>query len=155
MKKFFKDFKAFAMRGNILDMAVGVMIGGAFTAIVTSLVNNILTPLIGVLMGGNHENIYGKLTIKIPVTDILTGETTQQNIMVGAFLESIINFLIMAFCVFLIVKLMARLMPKKAEAPKAEPHLCPFCFKEIDERATRCPYCTAELPAVASVTAQK
>ena len=146
MKKFFKDFKAFAMRGNILDMAVGVMIGGAFTALVTSLVNNILTPVIGFFTGGDNTNLYGPLNVNITVPALLEGTESTITLGFGSFIESIINFIIMAFCVFLVVRVMSKIMPKKVEEPKAEPHLCPYCFTAVNEHATRCASCTSELP---------
>ena len=146
------------MRGNILDMAVGVMIGGAFTALVTSLVNNVLTPIIGLFSGGDNSNFYGPLNVDITVPALLEGmEGSKITLGFGTFLESIINFIIMAFCVFLVVRAMAKIMPKKADEPKAEPHLCPYCFSTVNERATRCPNCTSELvmataPALAKET---
>ncbi|MDY2959962.1 MAG: large conductance mechanosensitive channel protein MscL [Hornefia sp.] len=113
MKKFFKEFKEFAMQGNVLDMAVGIIIGGAFTAIVTSLVNNILNPIIGLFTGNNLDSLtatFGQVTFKY-----------------GAFLSSVINFIIVALVIFIIIKSINKLsnMRKKeeeaAEEAPAEP----------------------------------
>ena len=144
MKKFFKDFKSFVLRGNILDLAVGVMIGGAFGSIVTSLVNDILMPVIGLITGGvNLSGLFVALDLQAYPTMDAAKAAGVGTLNYGAFLQAVINFLIMAFCVFLIVRLMAKLMPKKEEPKKARK--CPFCKQEIDDEATRCPHCTSEL----------
>ncbi len=144
MKKFFNDFKQFCMRGNILDMAVGVMIGGAFGSIVTSLVNDLLMPVIGLITGGvNFSGLFLALDFQAYPTLAAANAAGVGTLNYGAFLQAILNFLIMAFCVFLIVKLMGKLMPKK-EAPKEEPRKCPFCMQEIHKEATRCPHCTSQ-----------
>jgi len=105
MKKFIEEFKAFAVKGNVIDMAVGVIIGGAFGKIVTSLVNDVIMPLIGVILGGQN---FSELMVKI-------GES---EIKYGAFIQNIIDFLIIALCVFMFVKLMTKLsnLKKKEEA---------------------------------------
>lgn len=145
MKKFFNDFKAFCMRGNILDLAVGVMIGGAFGSIVTSLVNDMLMPIIGLITGGvNFSGLFLALDFQAYPTMEAAKAAGVGTLNYGAFLQAVLNFLIMAFCVFLIVRLMARLMPKKEE-PRAEKRKCPYCKKDIDEEASKCPYCTSEL----------
>lgn len=108
MKKFFEEFKAFAMRGNVLDLAVGVIIGTAFSAITTSLINDILMPLIGIIVG---EATFANLTLKI-------GDAV---ICYGAFIQAVFNFIIMAFAVFCIVKLFNAMRRKKDEAPAAPP----------------------------------
>lgn len=130
MKQFFKDFKAFAMKGNVLDLAVGVIIGGAFGKIVTSLVNDIIMPLIGLIVG------------KINLADASIG-----TLKYGMFLQSVIDFLIVALCVFLFVKLIARLSFKKKEEAKPAPsvRLCRYCKQPVHDEATRCPHCTSEL----------
>lgn len=137
MKKFMGEFKKFISRGNVLDMAVGIIIGGAFTSIVQSLVNDIINPLLGIFGGKDLSS----LVIDLP------GEATLNY---GNFIAAIINFLIMAFIVFSIVKLMngisAKMAPKKEEAPKAPTtKVCPFCKTEIAIEATRCPHCTSML----------
>lgn len=134
MKKFLAEFKKFALRGNVMDLAVGVLIGGAFSGLVGSLTENIISPIIG-LFGGANFDVY-QLT--------LNGATIKY----GAFLTAIINFLIMAFVVFLLVKGMRAIegLGKKEaapEAPKTKP--CPFCCTEIAIAATRCPHCTSQI----------
>ena len=141
MKKFFKEFKEFIAKGNVLDLAVGVIIGGAFSAIVTSLTDNIINPLIS-LIGG--AEVQGKLVL------IQASEGVEEvAINYGAFISAVINFIIMAFIIFLIVKAVNKLMSigKKEEAP-AEPttKICPFCKSEIDIEATKCPHCTSDQP---------
>ena len=134
MKKFFEEFKAFISRGNVMDMAVGVIIGGAFTSIVTSLVEDILSPIIGLFGGQNFDtlsvNILGEVTLNY-----------------GKFITAIVNFLIMAFIVFLIVKLMNKAASKfeKKEEKEETTKKCPFCKTEIAIDANRCPHCTSIL----------
>ncbi len=136
MKKFFGEFKAFVMRGNVLDLAVGVIIGAAFGAIVTSLTDDILSPLIGSIFKANFDT----LSVNI------NGAT----LMYGKFITAIINFLIMALVIFLIVKGINKLMAvgKKPE-PEAEPTTkkCPHCCEEVNIAATKCPHCTGDIPA--------
>ena len=142
MKKFFGEFKEFISRGNVLDLAVGVMIGGAFNAIVTALCEKIITPLINLIIG----TIAGKSIEEM--TSMLKVGPADNPIDFGAFIAAIINFIIMAFIIFLIVKgfnKLASLRKKEEieEAPKTK--TCPFCCSEIDIKATRCPHCTSEL----------
>ena len=138
MKKFFDEFKAFISRGNVRDMAVGVIIGASFKAIVDSLVADIINPLLGLFGGMNFSEYKLKLI----------GDATLNY---GNFITSIINFLIMAFVIFCIVKLMngmaAKFAKKKEEEAPAEPTTkeCPFCKSEIAIEATRCPHCTSVL----------
>ena len=134
-----KEFKEFALRGNVLDLAVGVIIGGAFQKLVTSLTANIISPILGCFSKVDFSA--WKFTI---------GNLT---ITYGAFITDIINFIIMAFIVFLIVKFMNKLsnIGKHEEPAKpAEPttKVCPHCFSEINIKASRCPCCTSELEAV-------
>lgn len=138
MKKFFEEFKTFISRGNVMDMAVGVIIGASFKAIVDSLVADIINPLLGLFGGMNFSEYKLKLI----------GDATLNY---GNFITSIINFLIMAFVIFCIVKLMngmaAKFAKKKAEEAPSAPttKVCPFCKTEIAIDATRCPHCTSEL----------
>lgn len=138
MKKFLNDFRAFINRGNVMDMAIGIIIGGAFTGIVTSLVSDILNPIIGLFGGMNFD----EYSVKI------LGKTT---LFYGKFLTSIFNFLIMAFVVFLLVEFMTKaekkLAIKKEEEKPAAPttKTCDFCKTEINIDATRCPNCTSVL----------
>jgi len=145
MKKFFQDFKLFCMRGNILDLAVGVMIGGAFGSIVNSLVNDLLMPVIGLITGGvDFSGLFLALDFQSYPTREAAKTAGIGTLNYGAFLQAVINFLIMAFCVFLMIRLMSKLLPKKEEIP-LNPRKCPFCIQAIDEKATRCPHCTSEL----------
>ncbi len=136
MKKFFSEFKTFIMRGNVLDLAVGVIIGAAFQAIVTSLTTDIISPILGIFGGMNFDQ--------------LSFEINGAVICYGKFITAIINFLIMAFIIFLIVKLVNKIMSigKKPEEP-AEPTTkkCPYCCSEISINATKCPHCTSDIPA--------
>jgi large conductance mechanosensitive channel len=133
-----KEFREFALKGNVLDMAVGIIIGVAFGGIITSLVNDVLMPPIGLLLGGAD---FSSL-----VWDITgTGEAT---INYGVFINTVLNFIIVAFAMFLLVRSFSRLQTKREEAP-AEPttKACPFCRSEIAIGATRCPHCTSKLEA--------
>ena len=136
MKKLWQEFKAFAFKGNVMDMAVGVVIGGAFSSVVTSLVDNILSPLIGLLCGDEFNN----LCIKVLNVEIRYGQ----------LIMSIINFLLVALVLFLVIKAFntAGKRIKKEETPAAPTtKICPFCKSEIPLGAVRCPHCTSELPA--------
>lgn len=143
MKKFMKEFKEFALKGNMVDLAVGMIIGAAFTAVVNSLVTNLFNPIIALVSGGVDLNELWK----IPVGAVLE-DGTQATINIGAFISSVINFVIMAFVIFLIVKAInkARSLQKKEEAAAPTTKKCPFCLSEIPIEATRCPHCTSELP---------
>lgn len=136
MKKFFAEFKEFISRGNVMDLAVGVIIGGAFSAIVTSLTDNIINPLINCIGGAE---IQGKIH--------LIGENY---IDYGAFLSAIINFLIMAFIIFCLVKAINKAMElgKKKEEVVEEPttKVCPYCKSEIPIDAVKCCHCTSDIP---------
>lgn len=138
MKKFLREFKEFAMRGNVMDMAVGVVIGGAFKGIVDSLVNDLLNPLLGLF--GNQDLSGYEL--------VLGGATFR----VGAFLTAVVNFILMAFVIFLLVKGINRLhalaVRRAAQAAPAAPttKICPYCKSEIAIDATRCPHCTSQQP---------
>ncbi|MCC7512128.1 MAG: large conductance mechanosensitive channel protein MscL [Anaerolineae bacterium CFX3] len=126
-----KEFKDFVMRGNVLDLAVAVIIGGAFGKIVASLVNDVIMPFIGILMGGiSFTSLEAKVGTAV--------------IQYGVFIQSIVDFLLVAFVVFLIVKAANSL---RKPAPAAEPTTreCPRCFSTIHLKATRCPNCTSEL----------
>ena len=142
MKKFLAEFKEFINRGNVMDLAVGVIIGGAFTSIATALTTNIINPLISVIAGGGADTISG---LVVPGTDIDF----------GAFISACINFLIVAFVVFVLVKAVnkaqnigVKLTGKEEEAPAAVP-TCPFCLEEVKEGAMRCPHCAGQFGAPA------
>ncbi|TCS82020.1 large conductance mechanosensitive channel protein MscL [Pectinatus cerevisiiphilus] len=146
MKKnnFFKEFKAFAMRGNVIDLAVGIIIGSAFTKIVNSLVNFIIMPPLGKLLGGiDFSNLFINLS-STPVDTLQ--QASDANIPViayGAFLNTFIDFLIVTFAVFIIVKQINRFSSKPQEEKKAR--ICPFCKENIADDALRCPHCTSKL----------
>jgi large conductance mechanosensitive channel len=135
IKKFLEEFKAFAMRGNVLDMAVGVVVGAAFKAIVDSLVTDIISPLIGIIFSADFSDV------------VLT--VNNSPIAIGNFINAIINFLIVAFTMFVVIKAAntaSSLRKKEEEAPAAPTtKICPFCQSEISIKATRCPHCTSEL----------
>ena len=147
MKKFIEDFKAFAMRGNVVDMAVGVVIGGAFGKITTSLVNDIFMPLLGLLTGGvNFGGLFYALDGQQYASIEAATEAGVGTINYGMFIQNIVDFVLIAFCMFLVVKAMMKLKkPEPAPAPAKAPRLCPFCQTEIHDEATRCPHCTSEL----------
>lgn len=137
MKKIFNEFKDFISRGNVVDMAVGVIIGGSFTAIVNSLVNDMLTPILGLITGGQD---FSGLMIKIGDTEFKY----------GSFISAVINFLLIAAVLFLLVKAINKVHfdfgKKKEETPPVPTtKVCPFCCSEIDIKATRCPHCTSQL----------
>lgn len=144
------EFKEFISQGDVMDMAVGVIIGAALTSVVTALVSNIIQPFITLITGGNGTNVGG---LAIPVTDT-------QSIDFGAFISAVINFLIIGFCVFLIVKGYNRLKrgifakPKRNAEGKivveVEP-TCPFCLEDVNVGATRCYHCGSELPEPAHI----
>lgn len=151
MKKFLDEFKKFAMRGNVVDMAVGVIVGGAFGKIVTSLVNDLFMPIIGLLTGGVNVSGMFLLLDKAPEGTVITSidEAAAAGIATfnyGNFLQTVIDFILVALCIFLFVKLMNKLERKKPEpAPAPEPRKCPYCYSVIDDHATRCPHCTSML----------
>ncbi len=150
-----KEFKEFAMRGNIMDLAVGVVIGGAFQKIVTSLVEDIIMPAISMLTG------------KVDFSEMVWNPIGSVSIRYGNFITAILNFLIIAFSIFLVIKYINKLnkkleevkfgeiaskLDKKGKLKKKEEHkpeptvkICPYCYSEINIKATRCPHCTTEL----------
>ncbi|MEO0076209.1 MAG: large conductance mechanosensitive channel protein MscL [candidate division WOR-3 bacterium] len=143
----FKEFKEFAMRGNVLDMAVGIIIGVAFGKIVTSLVNDIIMPPIGLLLGKiDFANLFINLSGKHYSTLAEAKAAGAATLNYGVFINTVIDFIIVAFVIFLIVRQVNRL--KKKPAPvTAEPTTkeCPYCFSTISIKATRCPNCTSQL----------
>lgn len=135
MKKFIEEFKSFALRGNVVDLAVGVLIGSAFTGLVTAFTDDIINPLLALFGGAQAE--FGWV-IQIGASKILIGE----------FVSSVINFLITALIIFIFVKALNKLanISKKPEEPAAPTtKTCPYCKSEINIEATRCPHCTSEL----------
>ena len=141
-----EEFKKFIMRGNVLDMAVGIIIGAAFGKIVTSFVNDVLMPPLGLILG---QVDFSNLFINLSSTPVKTlAEAKAAGIPViayGSFINAIIDFLIVAFAIFMLIKQVNRMLSKKDEEPAAEPRLCPFCKTEIPVDATKCPHCTSDL----------
>jgi len=143
-----KEFKEFAMRGNVLDMAVGIIIGAAFGKIVASLVDDVLMPPIGRLMGGvDFSNLFVSLTGQQFDSLAAAKAAGAATINYGLFLNSIINFLIVAFAIFILVKQVNRLQKPVPAPPPPATKDCPLCFSAIPVRATRCPHCTSEVRA--------
>jgi len=135
MRKFMEEFKKFISKGNVMDMAVGIIIGGAFTSIVSSLVNDIINPLLGLFGGMNFDQLAWNIT----------GDVT---LYYGKFITAVVNFLIMAFIVFILIKAIntaASKFQKKEEDKAPTTKICPYCKSEIALEATRCPHCTSEL----------
>ena len=137
MGKFIKEFKEFAFKGNVIDMAVGVVIGSAFTGIVNSIVKDLITPLMAALTG----------SVDFTVLGYTLGEGENAPILAyGNFIQSVINFFIIAFCIFAMVKFINKLKrPAPPAAPAKEPRKCPYCKSVIADDATRCPHCTSQL----------
>lgn len=146
IKNFMKEFKEFISRGNVMDMAVGIIIGGAFTNIVSSLVQDIINPFLGLFGGMNFD----RLSIN------LLGEVTLNY---GKFLTEVMNFLIMALVIFIIIKTMnaasAKLTRNKEEVEEETTKICPYCKSEIAIDATRCPHCTSILEETDEIKEEK
>ncbi|QAT50811.1 large conductance mechanosensitive channel protein MscL [Caproiciproducens sp. NJN-50] len=145
-----KEFKEFISRGNVMDLAIGVMIGAAFSSIVSSVVNDLITPVIGAVFGKiDFSNLYLVLDGKSFPSLSAAKEAGAPVLAYGSFLTAVINFLIIAFCVFLLSKAINRLVHRneadQAEETVAQTKICPFCKTEIPRDATRCPNCTSEL----------
>jgi large conductance mechanosensitive channel len=148
----FKDFKEFAMRGNVVDMAVGIVIGAAFGLIVKSLVDDVLMPPIGLLLGNiDFSSMFWVLKQGSAPGPYPTVAAAKQagavTLNMGQFINTIINFIIIAFAIFMVVKGMNRMKKEKAVEPDKKD--CPYCFSSIPIQASRCPHCTSELPTVA------
>ena len=154
MKGFFGEFKKFIMRGNVIDLAVGVIIGGAFQAIVNSLVNDIVSPVLSLATKG--VNLADKFIVL--TTDEVAFATVEAakeagyaTLNYGGFITAIINFLIMAFVIFMLVKAINKVSDlgkkKEEESAPAEPttKTCPYCQSEISIKATKCPHCTSDI----------
>jgi len=139
----FKEFKAFAARGNVIDLAVGVIIGAAFGKIVSSLVTDIIMPPIGLLIGRvDFKNLFVSLNGQSYASLADAQKAAAPTLNYGIFLNNILEFLIVAFAVFLLVRQINRLSPP---APAVPPRVCPFCASQIPLAAKRCPYCTSAL----------
>jgi len=141
-----KEFKEFALKGNVLDMAVGIIIGAAFGKIVTSLVEDVIMPPIGLLLGKvDFANLYINLSGQQWDSLEAAKAAGAPVIRYGVFLNQTISFLFVAFAVFLVVKAINRL--RRQEVEPVTTKSCPFCFSDIPDAATRCPQCTSELEA--------
>lgn len=150
-----KEFKEFAMRGSVIDLAVGVIIGAAFGKIVTSLVNDIIMPPIGKILGGvDFADLFYNLDPDIVMADGSPVRTLAQAQQAGAavvaygqFINNIIDFLIVAFCIFILIKGLNMLKRQEHDKPKPEKTTreCPYCLSEVSAKASRCPHCTSEL----------
>ena len=148
-KGFTQEFREFIMRGNVMEMAVGVIIGGAFQSIISSLVNDIIMPLLGRITGGlNFDNYFLALDGQKYATLQAAKDAGAATLNYGTFITVVINFLLMALVIFMLVRFLNRvsdrLSPKKEEAPKPV-KICPYCKSEISPEATRCPHCTSQL----------
>ena len=155
--KFLEEFKKFALRGNVIDLAVGVIIGGAFQKIVTSVVNDLIMPLVGLMTGGvnfNDQFLILKLPEGVTMEQASVSLETANQLGVttfnyGAFITAVIDFLIMAFVIFWLVKAINKLTDfrKKEEVLPSAPtvKICPYCCSEVAIEAVRCPHCTSDL----------
>ena len=140
---FMKEFKEFAMRGNVVDMAVGVIIGGAFGKITTSVVNDLIMPVVGKFVGGvDFSNMFYCLGDVCYPTLAEAKKAGVPVIAYGNFINVVIDFILIAFAVFVLIKFINRLQPKEE---LASARTCPYCKQEVAEDATRCPHCTSEL----------
>jgi len=141
MKHLIKEFKEFISKGNVIDLAVGVIIGGAFTAIVNSLVTDIFMPILGLITGGLN---FSALSLQLHESNL------DLTLNYGLFISAVISFLLISVVVFLLIKIINKIRttisnPKEDNDPEL-PRKCPFCQSEIDILATRCPHCTSQLP---------
>lgn len=147
------EFKKFAMRGNVVDMAVGIIIGAAFGTIVKSLVADVIMPPIGLILGNvDFSSLFIVLKSGAPAGPYLTlaeaGKAGAVVIAYGAFINTVISFLIVAWCVFLLVRGMNRIQGKVEEAPPAPTTKeCPYCLSQVPLKAAKCAFCTSDLPA--------
>ena len=142
-----KEFKAFILRGNVLDLAVAVIIGGAFGKIVSSLVNDIIMPPIGLLLNGvNFVDLFWAMNGEKYISLAAAQAAGAPVLAYGSFIKNVVDFLIVAIVIFLLIKAINKLAKKPAPAPAAPTTKeCPYCFTTIAIKATRCPNCTSEL----------
>jgi large conductance mechanosensitive channel len=146
MKKMLMEFKDFIMKGNVVDMAVGIVIGVAFGKIVTSLVNDIIMPPIGLLLGKvDFKNLYINLSGQTFTSLDAAQAAGAPTINYGLFLNTVLDFIIVAFVIFLVIHMMSRIKKPLVKAPEPKTKDCPYCVSTIPIKATRCPNCTSEL----------
>ncbi|MDD4080065.1 MAG: large conductance mechanosensitive channel protein MscL [Eubacteriales bacterium] len=148
MKKFWEEFKAFAIKGNVIDLAVAVVIGGAFGKIVSSLVNDLLMPLLTLLTGGiNVSGLFVQLgKSDVPFTSVAAAaEAGVATLNYGVFIQAVIDFLLIALGIFLFVKLIGKLKKKEEAAPAPVVRHCSYCLEAVADDATRCPHCTSDI----------
>ena len=145
--KFVDDFKQFVMRGNVVDMAVGVIVGGAFGKIVSSLVNDVVMPPIGLLLGGvDFSSLFLSLNGQVYASLAEAQQAGAPTLNYGVFLNTVINFLIVAFVIFVVIRQISALKRKPEPAPAVPTTKeCPFCFSTVSLKATRCPNCTSQI----------
>ncbi len=152
LRGFFREFREFAVRGNVVDMAVGIIIGAAFTSVVQSLVNDVLMPPIGMLVGdSDFKNLFVTLRRGNPPGPYPSVEAAKAagavTINLGVFANAVLSFVLVAFATFLLVRMVNRMRRHEAAPPPPSTHKCPFCATDIPLLATRCPHCTSELAA--------
>ena len=141
-----KEFKEFAMRGNVMDLAIGVVIGGAFGKIITSLVNDIIMPPIGLVLGKiDFSNLFITLSGEKFDTLARAQEAGAVTLNIGLFINAVMDFLIVALVIFLLIKQLNKLEKKDEKPVESTTRKCPFCLTEISKEATRCPACTSTL----------
>lgn len=151
MKKFFNDFKAFIMQGSVVDLAIGIIIGSAFSAVVNSVVDNLLMPPLGLLLGNaDFQDLYivlkqGESTLPAGATLEMAREVGAVTFNYGQFLTDFISFLLLGLGVFLIFKGLRSLNQKKEAPEEPTEKDCPYCQKTIPIKASRCPFCTSQL----------
>ncbi len=147
-----EEYKKFAIRGNVIDMAVGIIIGAAFGTVVQSLVKDVLTPPLGLLTGGtNFTNLFLVLKEGSPNGPYATLQAAQEagavTLNAGTFINAVISFLIVSFAVFLLVRYINQLRePDEGPTPPPSIKKCPYCVSDVPVQATRCPHCTSDLP---------
>lgn len=150
---FIREFHEFAMRGNVVDLAVGVILGAAFSTVVTALVNDVVMPPLGLVIGGtDFKNLFFTLRGGVPPGPYATVEAAKAagavTINIGLFLNAVLGFLLVAFAVFLLVRFINRMHRTEAAPPPPPTRKCPYCVSDIPLAAVRCPQCTSEVAAV-------
>ena len=144
----FKEFKEFSLRGNVLDMAVGIIIGAAFGKIVSSFVSDILMPPLGLLLGQvDFASLFINLGDQAYATLAEAKEAGAATLNYGVFINTVVDFLLVALAIFLLVRQVNRLLRKDTPPPPPNAKDCPFCFSKVALKATRCAFCTSELAA--------